>query len=141
MNTLLMGLRGCGKSTVGRLLAGRLGCVFVELDERVLAIFDQGTVSEAWSVHGEPAWRAAEARVLEDCLAATDQVVALGGGTPMIEEARRLIEREQAGGRVRVVYLVCDPRELARRLAEGAGDRPPLLGTDPVSEIGTYRVA
>ncbi|MHC4416103.1 MAG: shikimate kinase [Planctomycetota bacterium] len=141
MNTLLIGLRGCGKTTVGRVLAARLRRPFIDLDEVVLASFSEPTVHAVWSVHGEPAWRAAEVRILVDHLRADGQVLALGGGTPMITAARQRMEAEQRAGRVRVVYLRCAANELARRLTRQPGDRPPLTGSDPVAEISPVLAA
>ena len=135
MNVLLMGLRGSGKSTVGRRLAELLGCPFVDLDERVLATFAETSVRQVWSARGEGAWRAGEARVLAETLDAPSQVVALGGGTPMIDAARKRIEAEKHAGRAKAVYLRCETGELARRLRDQLGDRPPLTGRDPVDEI------
>ena len=135
MNILLMGLRGCGKTTIGRLLAEAEALVFVDLDERVLDTFSEPSVSEVWANRGEAAWRAAESRVLEEIMRQDGQVVALGGGTPMIDTARRVIEDEQLGGGAVVIYLRCTVDELTRRLARDTGDRPSLTGRDPVHEI------
>jgi shikimate kinase len=134
-----MGLRGCGKTTVGRLLSDHLDLPFIDLDESVLAGFAEPTVTAVWAAHGEPAWRAAEAEILAQVLGATSQVVALGGGTPMIDDAHRLITSERQAGAAKVVYLECATDELARRLAGDGGDRPTLTGTDPISEIETVR--
>ena len=81
-----------------RALSKRLGHPFVELDERVLAAFPEGSVREVWSVHGEAAWREAESAALVATLAADEQVVALGGGTPMIPAARQRIEADRKFG-------------------------------------------
>ncbi len=135
MNILLMGLRGCGKTTVGRLLAETGSLVFVDLDERVLDTFPEPSVREVWTNRGEAAWRAAESRVLEEIMRQDGQVVALGGGTPLIAAARRVIADEQLGGGAVVVYLRCSVDELTRRLARDTGDRPSLTGRDPVQEI------
>ena len=137
MNILLIGLRGCGKSTVGRLVARRLERPFVDLDEQVLGTFPEATVWAVWSARGEPAWRDAEARAVDDVLEGSGVVVALGGGTPMIDAARQRLEREQRQGRAVIVYLRCATAQLAQRLAADGGDRPSLTGAGTVAEIET----
>ncbi|MHC5113838.1 MAG: shikimate kinase [Planctomycetota bacterium] len=138
MNTLLIGPRACGKTTFGRLLATRYRLRFVDLDDVVLDGFDESTVRDVWAAHGEAAWRAGEVEALRAVLGRRDQVVALGGGTPTIPEARRLIEAGQAQGTVRVAYLKCPVEELRRRLEQAPGDRPPLTDVavhDEVAEV------
>ncbi len=130
MNILLMGPRGCGKSTIGRALAAAIDRPFIDLDEHVLRSFTERSVREVWSRRGEAAWRAAEAAALDQVLDRKDQIVALGGGTPTIERARLRMEQERRAGRALVVYLRCDANELARRLAAEADDRPPLSAPD-----------
>ena len=132
-----MGLRGSGKSAVGRLLAQQLNRPFVDLDARVLATFDEPTVAAVWSGHGEPGWRAAEPRVLSELLGQSACVIALGGGTPMIDAARCDIEAARASGTATIIFLRCDAQELQRRLAAQTGDRPSLTGADPVQETAT----
>ncbi|MBT8487050.1 MAG: AAA family ATPase [Phycisphaerales bacterium] len=141
MNLLLIGARASGKTTVGRHLARISRLRFVDLDDRVQAMFPEDSVTEIWTVHGEPAWRVAETRALESVLAEEDQVVALGGGTPMIPAARSLIEHARRTGRARVLYLRCTPGELARRLEHAAGDRPSLTGDDPAAEVAAVLAA
>ncbi len=144
MHVLLMGLRGSGKTTVGGLLALQLDGEFVDLDDRVLATFAETTVADVWSVHGEQAWRAAEARVLHELLGRTAGrgiVIALGGGTPMIESARGDIEAARTAGTATVVYLRCVVEELHRRLAGRTDDRPSLTGADPVQETAEVMTA
>ena len=144
MHVLLMGLRGSGKTTVGGLLSRQFDVEFVDLDDRVLATFDETTVADVWAAHGEQAWRAAEASVLHELLgrtAAPDSVIALGGGTPMIESARGDIESARTAGTATVVYLQCVVEELHRRLAGRTGDRPSLTGGDPVRETAAVLTA
>ena len=135
MNILLIGPRASGKSAIGPELAARRQSVFVDLDDIVLAAFDEPTVEEIWAAHGDAAWREAEADAIEAVLHGQHQVIALGGGTPMIDSARTRIEEEQRAGRAKVVYLQCDVSELIRRLRDAPGDRPSLTGADPADEI------
>ncbi len=135
MNTLLIGPRGCGKSSVGQRLAHVLKRPFVELDARVLQTFAQDSVHEVWVVHGEPAWRAAEVEQLNRTLEKDGQVVALGGGTPIILEAQQRLQEEQQAGRVRLIYLHCEASELRRRLEGDLGDRPALTEAGSINEL------
>lgn len=135
MNTLLMGPRGCGKSSVGQRLADLLHRPFVELDAQVLETFAESSVNEVWSVHGEPAWRAAEVRQLNRMLAKDGQVVALGGGTPMIEAAQQLLQHERRAGRAWLIYLACPASDLRQRLERNLGDRPSLTEAGSLDEL------
>lgn len=132
---ILMGLRGSGKSTLGRAVAARLETGFIDLDDRVLAGFEEPEVAEVWRNHGEAAWRAAELDALVEVLGHDGAgVIALGGGTPMIERARELLEAAQAAGSARLIYLRLDPEQLVERLADNVGDRPSLTGADTAEE-------
>lgn len=132
---LLIGPRGSGKSSVGVLLAGKLGMPFLNLDDIVLESFDEDSVTEVWKTQGEPAWREAEVNALKKTLGEKESVIALGGGVPMIEDARTLINHARDTGAGKVVYLRCEPSELRRRLEAEPGDRPGLIGDDPIAEI------
>jgi shikimate kinase len=156
MNVLLIGLRGAGKTTVGRLAAAKLGWKFVDLDDRTpVEVMAQATagagapaaeqpppsVAEVWQAYGEAVFRAAEVRALKRVLEGDQQVVALGGGTPMAPGAAELLRQAggAGGGVVRVVYLRAQPDVLAARLAAGGeaavAARPSLTGSGVVEEI------
>jgi shikimate kinase len=127
----LMGLRGSGKSTVGRRLAEQVGRPFVDLDRRALALLGAATVAEAWARHGEPAFRAAELSALERVLEGEPEaVVALGGGTGMIDGFEAVTE-----DRARLVYLRAEPEVLAGRISDGEADRPALKGESATGEM------
>lgn len=137
---VLMGLRGSGKSTLGRALAERLGRGFVDLDDRTAAALGCAAPGEALRTHGEPAFRAAEAAALRGALDEAGIVLALGGGTPTAPGAADLLRERSADGRAAVLYLRASAATLAERLAtaaaSGGPERPPLVGEDPIGEIG-----
>ena len=120
---VLIGFMGAGKTTVGRILATRLGLPFVDTDQ--LASDRAGMpVSEIFSTKGEPAFRELERAVVRETLAGPDSVVALGGGAlgdPAIATALQ--------GRA-VIHLDASWSETRRRL-KGDTTRPLLLTGDP----------
>jgi len=137
MLVVLIGARASGKTSLGRRLAAAHALQFIDLDDRVLARFEESTVSEVWATHGEAAWRAGEAAEVRALLGEPDgpgRVVALGGGTPMIDAARGLLEAARAKGRARIVYLRASATRLAERLRAAGGDRPTLTGADVAAE-------
>jgi len=132
---ILIGLRCSGKSTTGRLLAERLGAPFLDLDDLVLDRFVEPTVREVWAAHGEHAWREAELAALHDALAAPPQVLALGGGTPEIPEARAVLADAVQRSQATIIYLRADADTLAARLRAETGDRPSITRADPAAEV------
>lgn len=126
MNLYLIGPRGCGKSTVGRLLATALKRPWVDLDERIQQ--DAGkTVTEIFAKLGQGHFRELESNTLAKLVAetaGTPHVVSLGGGSVLRPENRRLLE---ASGLT--VLLVASPQVLVERLQQDevtATQRPPL---------------
>ena len=81
---------GSGKSTLGPLLAARLGWQFLDVDEVIEA--EAGiTISEIFARHGEPAFRAREAETIARLAAKDALVLALGGGAIENEATRKLL--------------------------------------------------
>ena len=87
---VLTGFMGSGKSTVGRLLAERLGWKFADLDTCIEARLGL-SVPQIFAAHGEQAFRAAEVHDLAPLLSASHQVIALGGGAPETPALRALL--------------------------------------------------
>lgn len=122
---ILSGPMGSGKSSVGALVAARLGWRFVDLDARIAE--EQGaSVREIFERRGEAWFRAVERdAALRTVGERRDQVIALGGGTVVDRTTRRALLDAAL-----VVTLRAPVDELARRL-EHARDRPLLAGRDP----------
>ena len=89
---ILAGFMGAGKTTVGRLLAARLGWEFLDLDAYLEARAGQ-TVPEIFAAHGEPRFRQLESNALASALGRSKVILALGGGTPEILTNRLLLEQ------------------------------------------------
>jgi shikimate kinase len=125
---LLVGMMGSGKTTVGRLVAGRLGWAYLDSDAQVVAETGR-TVAEIFADGGEEGFRAEESRVLAEALAGVvPVVVSVAGGAVLSEENRALLARSGT-----VVWLRADPATLAARLGSGAGR--PLLDGDPAGAL------
>lgn len=132
----LIGLRGSGKSTIGRLIANRLKRPFVDLDDEVLAMFKEGSVTEVWETHGEAAWRRAETDATRAIMRSpSGQIVAMGGGAAMVPGIAGGLAEAAEHGLAIVIYLRAMPETLRRRLATDVGDRPSLTGQGVVDEI------
>ncbi|MDN3022398.1 shikimate kinase [Streptomyces sp. S.PB5] len=119
---VLVGPMGVGKSTVGRLLAERLGVGYRDTDDDIVA--EQGrTIAEIFVDEGESAFRAIEKAAVQRALAGYDGVLALGGGSILDADTRALL----AGHRV--LYLSMDVEEAVKRT--GLNTARPLLAVNP----------
>jgi shikimate kinase len=120
---LLVGMMGSGKTTVGPLLAQRLGVGFADLDDQVVGSIGM-PIPEIFETRGEAAFRAAESEALEHLLQAPgrgeSQVVAAGGGVVADPHNRELMNRCAT-----VVWLRTEVAMLAERI--GAAEGRPLL--------------
>lgn len=119
---VLVGPMGVGKSTVGQLLAERLGVAYRDTDDDI--VVEQGrAIAEIFVDEGEAAFRALEKRAVHTALAGHDGVLALGGGAILDADTRALL----AGHRV--VYLSMDVEEAVKRT--GLNAARPLLAVNP----------
>lgn len=133
MKIFLTGFMGCGKTSVGRRLASRLGVPFVDLDERVESASGR-RIDEIFATEGEAEFRRLEATAFDAALDATGSaVIAVGGGTFSFPGH---LERAKRAGLV--VWLNPPFAEIARRIAvHGKPDRP--LFRDSHDAFDLYR--
>lgn len=120
MKIFLIGFMGCGKSTMGKKLAVKLGYEFIDLDHQIENSIGT-TIAEYFSVHGEAAFRKLESEALKTFDYPANAVIATGGGTPCFFDN---MEWMNASGLS--VYIEMPAAALARRL-EGGKEKRPLL--------------
>lgn len=132
---VLMGLRGSGKSTVGTLLAERLGLGFVDLDDLTPKELGETDAAESIRKHGFEAFREAEGVALKRVIGRGPIVLALGGGTPTAPGAESILNQAADNGAL-LVYLHAAPPALQRRLEQtNTASRPSLTGRGTLDEI------
>jgi shikimate kinase len=122
---ILIGFMGSGKSSVGRRLARRLGCGFLDLDSEIERVAGQ-SIPQIFALEGEEKFREYETRVLQSVLQ-EEAVIASGGGLVTRPENRALL-REAAARGAHVVYLKASPQTLAERIRRQPGTRPLIDG-------------
>jgi shikimate kinase len=137
MSIILLGFRGCGKTTIGKRMADRLWQKVVDTDDLVTKAAGM-SVREIFEQHGEPHFRDLEADAVKQALSMQDVVIALGGGAVLREENRALLLANPS----KRMFLKCDPEELLRRINADpytADARPPLThhggGIDEVRQL------
>jgi len=120
----LTGFMGCGKSTVGSLLAEALGCPFLDLDAVVEKKVGK-SIPQIFEADGESAFRRMEKKALEEIVkkyAESTAVLALGGGTVTVSGAPELLREKTL-----CIYLEATLETLQGRL-EGQTEGRPLAG-------------
>jgi len=129
----LVGFMGSGKSTIGRLLADRIGWHFVDLDAEIEAT-EQMSILEIFETRGEAEFRRIEREKMRALVRAIESgrptVLALGGGAIVQPENYALVENNGI-----TIWLDC-PFETVRRRVEPASHRP--LARDPASFAQLY---
>lgn len=128
-SVVLVGMMGSGKSSIGRRLAARLGVPFVDADAEIEARAGGMTIAEIFERHGEPYFRAGEARVIARLLDQGPQVLATGGGAFMNHDTRATIRLKGVS-----IWLKAELDVLMKRIKR-RGDRPLLKTGDPAATL------
>ena len=121
MMITLTGFMGSGKTTVGRVLADALGCLFLDLDDLIVKKAGK-TIPEIFAQDGEPAFRQLEARLLRQTVekyAESTVVLALGGGAVTTPASATLLHEKTV-----CIYLRATLETLQQRLSGETAGRP-----------------
>ncbi len=126
----LIGMRGSGKSTIGRSLAAKLGYNFIDTDALIektyASTIAQMVESEGWAV-----FRKKESLILDTCTQG-NTIYATGGGI-ILDEDNRNFMREHG----QVCFLALPAHVIVERLSKDAGNRPALTNQGLIAEIET----
>jgi shikimate kinase len=129
MNIVLFGFMGTGKSSVGKILAEKLGWAFFDTDAMIEK--ETGfTVPEIFSNKGEPAFRDLESKTIALVSLMDKAVISTGGGVPLREENVRELEKNGV-----TVCLTAKPENILKRLKLETDHRPLLKDGDPFLKI------
>ena len=118
----MIGPPGCGKSTIGRAIADKLDCLFVDTDSVVEQEYGHA-ISDIFVDKGEAFFRDLEYKALEDSLQIPECVLALGGGAPISQRAQDLLGQSKSP----IIFLDVSLAVAAPRVGFNR-DRPLLLG-------------
>jgi shikimate kinase len=122
-NVVLIGFMGTGKTSIGRMLAARLGCAFHDLDRKIEE--KHGTsIPAMFKEHGEAYFRAREKEAVRDAAGRSHLVIATGGGTVKDPENAELLRKNGV-----IVALTADVDTILMRTA-ARGSRPVLDQAD-----------
>ena len=122
-NLILIGFMGTGKTSLGKLLANRLGRGFIDLDQKIERDANM-TIPEIFEKHGEKYFRELEKKAVREVSERKNLVIATGGGTVKDAENVRLLKNSGV-----IICLTTEPEEIFRR-TERRGERPVLDGSE-----------
>jgi shikimate kinase len=122
---VLVGPPGAGKSTIGSMLARRLGVSFVDTDKEIVTKTGK-SISDIFVLEGEADFRAIERTVVSEQLQKSEGVIALGGGSVLNEQTQQDVDLIKRRGS-RVIFLDVSIATAAPRIGFNR-DRPLLLG-------------
>lgn len=125
---ILLGFMGCGKSTIGKVLAKQLSYKFVDLDDEIEKTA-KATISKIFESKGEAYFRKLESKVLKSTLKEKQNIVlALGGGTPCYNDNMKWIKKYPS------FYIRCGVDVLTKRLSKEKSHRP-IIADKKKSEL------
>ena len=125
MRIYLIGYMGCGKSTLGHLLASTLELEFIDLDTFLEEKYFR-TIPQIFAEEGEAGFRRKEKNVLHEVSAIDDIIVATGGGAPCFFDNMEVMNNSGF-----CIFLDVDTASLVNRLIHAKTERPIIKGKSP----------
>ncbi len=122
---VLLGMMGCGKSAIGKMLARKLGLNFIDADHEIEKAAGR-SVAEIFEDYGEEEFRRLETRVIDRVISDGPVLLALGGGAFMAQETRDAIAKNGLS-----IWLKADLELLLERVSRRPGKRPLLKKGNP----------
>jgi shikimate kinase len=129
VNLYLIGMMGCGKTTIGKLLAKKLGYYFFDTDDLIVKASSR-SISDIFEKEGEDAFRELETQVLSEISAYKNLVIATGGGIVIRRKNWSYLHHGV------ILWLDVPVAELYYRLKED-NTRPLLQDPDPLEKLKT----
>ncbi len=128
-NIILTGFMGTGKTTLGRLLAEKIGYEFIDTDTQIERE-TRKTITELFKTQGEAAFRKLESELVEGLAQKEGLVIATGGG--LVLDPSNVAVLSKTG---KIICLTASPEEILARVAKQQDVRPLLQEKDPKAKI------
>jgi len=132
MRIFIIGFMGSGKTTLGKVLAEKIGLEFVDLDEYIEQKHKY-SIASIFSLVGEEGFRKVEKVCLNELAQKDNVLISTGGGTPFFFDNMDVMN--QSG---KTVYLKVSPETLIERLAVSRMEYRPLIKGKNISELSDY---
>ena len=126
MNIALVGMMGCGKTTIAKLLAKDLSFSFVDTDSLIIEK-ENRSINEIFEKNGEEYFRELETSILKEILNNHNQIISTGGGIIKKDENIKLLKEKSI-----VIYLEANANTLYERVKNNK--ERPLLNVDDMQE-------
>ena len=128
-NIILTGFMGTGKTTLGQLLAERIGYKFVDTDAQIENQFGQ-SIAELFRTEGEAAFRKLESELVKELAQQEGLVIATGGGLVLNPKNVALLSKTG-----QIICLTASPEKILARVSKQQDIRPLLQEKDPQAKI------
>ncbi|MDA1060365.1 MAG: shikimate kinase [bacterium] len=127
MNIVLTGLRGSGKTKVGKTLAKKLAWKFIDLDEEIEKS-EKMKIAQIVELRGWEYFRAVESKITEKISKVENTVIATGGGTLINQDNEKALKKN-----ARIIYLYRKPEECCEYIKNDT-NRPALTNNETLEE-------